>query len=905
MLLMDFCSDFAILQGTLISAQRNFGSLNSLTKDDAVSTTAIVDATKNVLQRISKGHSEEEKESCLRKVNMFLVLNSDLSIRDYLMDDINCGHIVGCTPVMSMHLLMELVWGLSLQKYFFETVMFSPAPLGVELLAAAADTIKLQQPNVALGAVDELCRSAYIRALTLPSDQNFTQSMLNQLFVKFKTLLHYFHGGDADSLRHFSNEELHVYAGQTMERLLNLLNFCLARYLEGASCKEFPQPVYDLTCPWNSSKYPVEECEISMEDFNKELLTMCKNNLNHITVDEWLEWVEFAAESDSTKTQQCVVAEKMYECKECLCSLEHPGDLVRDLTAMLTSMARKPRDEEDEIRDAGMEEIVQNVSSPSKSRSKWLKALLRWDNILGNELTVACLENNLDLVDTEDIETILHLVVSHLERGVESSECDRFKRLALEAVRQVDIDTRITVLEHFLGEMDLESEILLTSNFRDKATEAFNKGIVASEEGDKLLSDCAVLCLESPRQVVERLLGAGLASPSQGRMAVRVLGRLGVACDLPCAEGGPLLLRVYLELVARHCDWPDAQRDNFTRFVAALVKRGILDGSVFVRMCLLPALHTSLVEKRWSSVLLWLQTLQPLVESENCELNAACLLVFMAQVVELSQWNVYSFSLDAVLVHEKAVHLQKIFVDALDASCGSEVKWVLRKLQPFPARAWSYLSKVWDPWTCAGLKPQDLSILLLYLAHGGDSRAVATLQTTKYTRLEWVLGLVEVVPTLTPSEWNLLTENLSALNPGPLAVFHLISDALLFVFTAVCDAEHKAVVSCVEYLIRNIAAFVKNFVLPIIDAGTVEAAVQVFEKCTQLLTLLPATKDESTVLQFSNVLAKIISVVMCSNDTYAQRLTGAIDKLHDGELKQVLTMKLQVRHVDSDISDVD
>ncbi|KAJ8877478.1 hypothetical protein PR048_021933 [Dryococelus australis] len=110
--------------------------------------------------------------------------------------------------------------------------------------------------------------------------------------------------------------------------------------------------------------------------------------------------------------------------------------------------------------------------------------------------------------------------------------------------------------------------------------------------------------------------------------------------------------------------------------VAALAKRGILDNSVFMRKCLLPALHISLSEKLWPSVLLWLQTVELFMETLQCDMNHACLLVVMAQVIEASQFNISTFSLEVVHAHEKAVHLVNMLVDILDVSNSTQGKIV-------------------------------------------------------------------------------------------------------------------------------------------------------------------------------------------------------------------------------------
>nr|CAD7256943.1 unnamed protein product [Timema shepardi] len=712
---------------------------------------AVIDAlNKNIItKKISSITDIDKRHELLRKIHFFLVLNSDLSMVDELIDDQNYGHLANCVPVLSLPLLMEVVWGLSLLEYLAETIVFAPPCLIIELLDAALAKINSLEPESILEPLNKLSHSIFLRVQTLKdSDPNIKYIKL-KIFSLFKTLLSYFMGANAVKLQSWTTDQLNTHAGYAMESLLQMLCNCLSSYSAPSLHKEELVQMYDVHYSYDCSKLCQGEKvqDISTEHFIDELLSVCKSNFSAITVDKWLFWTECDSQTEPNKNLQCVLAEKMYICLDLLKLAKRRGSLVEELTQIMRSMARKPRDEDDEIREANKETIIQNVSDLNKTRKKWFKVFLNTEDLLFDESCIHCLENNMELIDFEDLKYIFEIALSVIENTSDVERCERLKFLVLNAFKLLDIKSQLLILCPFLKKHGLKS-VFLTKSFNVTLTEVLNKAVAASEEEENdrhlnvLLSDCACLCLEHAREVLWQLLLAAVTTEKRSALMVVVLNHLRCVCDLPLAESEENLITHLVRQVMGQETWTNQAETSFVQLVTSLVNNNILNSGVFVQSCLLPALDDSVRDKNWTPLLRWLNTLQKFLDGSvkfNCGVDNACLLVLLAQVLERSHWSIHSFSQHVVLVREQISGL----VDLVISKIVKENK--------LPG-----------------------SILFLYSSLADTPRDAAC----SIAWLTWIL------PICTPKEWGMLATALTTLDYSPGALFNLVSDALLLIVAA-------------------------------------------------------------------------------------------------------------------------
>lgn len=456
--------------------------------------SAVIEALRKVI--IGRGiqartNLNTKQDQSLRRIFMFLVLNTSLSVKEKLIEDINCGHIVDCAPTLSKDLLMELIWSLSLHKYACESIVHCPLALGAEILDAVLNKVSSVEPLEALLRVEELSTAVYCKFMKLKLIKGtYVECAKWKLYTYFKNLLQYFVKPNLKELGNVRPQELYRVAGFAMRYILSLLTNCLKLYLNPQQQQELVMSqVYDMSLPELSVEIENDNIVITSDSFIDELIFVCKTNFCAITVDVWLFWAECEVDgANNNRTLQNEISEAMYSCSEDLKRAQN-GEvkfpLAGELIMMLSSMAVKPRDEDDEIREADTELVIKNVSDKSKSQRKWFKALLGLNEVMSDKKCADCLKSNLHLAEYEDIKVILEKAVTAMEPECGHGEGDKIKQIALDSVKLISLKQQVEIVQWFFKTFGT-SAILLTDGFNMVATEVFNKAVKATVKNDKV-----------------------------------------------------------------------------------------------------------------------------------------------------------------------------------------------------------------------------------------------------------------------------------------------------------------------------------------------------------------------------------------------------------------------------------
>lgn len=456
--------------------------------------SAVIEALRKVIigREIQAGTSLSTKQDrSLRRIFMFLVLNTSFSVKVKLIEDINCGHIVDCAPTLSKDLLMELIWSLPLHQYVCESIVHCPLALGAEILDAVLNKVSSVEPLEALLRVEELSTAVYCKFMKLRLIKGTdVECAKRKLFSYFNNLLQYFVKPNLKELGNVRPQELYRVAGFAMRCILSLLTNCLKLYLNPQQQQELVMSqVYDMSLPELSGEIEIDNIVITSENFIDELIFVCKTNFCAITVDVWLFWAECEVDgANNNRTLQNEISEAMYSCSEDLKRAQN-GEvkfpLVGELITMLSSMAIKPRDEDDEIREADIELVIKYVSDKSKSQRKWFKALLGLNEVMSDKKCADCLKSNLHLAEYEDIKVILEKAVTALEPECGHGESDKIKHIALDSVKHLSLKQQVEIVQWFFKTFG-NSAIFLTDGFNMVATEVFNKAVKATVKNDKV-----------------------------------------------------------------------------------------------------------------------------------------------------------------------------------------------------------------------------------------------------------------------------------------------------------------------------------------------------------------------------------------------------------------------------------
>ncbi|XP_069668993.1 uncharacterized protein [Periplaneta americana] len=866
---------------------------------------------------------------------MFLLLNTRLGVHDKLVDDINCGHIVDCAPTLSKDLLIELVWRLSLQKYLSETIVYCPLSLTEELLDTAIAKINSIQPFKVLPLVEQLCRAMYCKFIHLDPYQDAEKKCAkSKLFTYFKKILRIFVKSDFKELRQAKLEELFKFAGLTMRYIMSLVVNCLKLYLNPLDQKTVKPDVYELSLP---ELVDVEESEaVTLDNFVNELLFVCKANCRAITVDMWMFWTECSTEEEGhIRTLQNIVGEAMYLCVEELKNIEDRETkfpLVPELMSMLSAMAIKPKGEDDEIREADMESIIKHVSRKSKSQKKWFKALLRLNEDISNDRYFDCLRNNLHLAEYEDVKLILENVIQALDSSLPSECQEKLKLVALDSIKHLPLEHQVDIVKWYLQTFGCDMK-LTTNNFHVVMTETFNKAINVMEKKDKFFSEFLCLCIQSPIEVVTKAINEALTNSKQIPLMVELLECLAPVCSVFDADNITSSRNEKISTVtcllndAVGNGFTDVEKSNFLILITALTNHNVVESTVFVEKCLIPALYESLNQRRWSQLLLWLELLHLFINGtikHVINIPHCLLLMILAQVLETSRWTLLTFCSGAVSVCEETLAIVRRMVnDFLDTKEieDKEVKWLQTKLDGFLSslnksyfsQLWCKFDREWSPGT------YSVDTFLLDVMQNDcfndemNGKAIELFKDIDSKEDLLLFSLSKLLPLCTASEWQNLVRRMAEMTlftkqmGGPVSQMHLFANSVLLFLFAIKNKgiqDDECTLSCLDYTIRNLGFILKEEIIPQLKCLPTRVQVKMLIKLLYILGQLPTNIKDSCSIVIINVLVELLPEILnettreneeaASDDvsSYVTEISTIIGILGNGEPLQILARKL-------------
>ncbi|XP_067012155.2 uncharacterized protein [Anabrus simplex] len=944
---MEFTEQLASIQGALISLQKREGILKELSVSNADHIPKIHKVVQTLKDIICVESKKVENEDSLRKCTLFLILNTDLEAQEWLKDDSNCGHLVDCSPALSKDLLLEIVYELSLLKYMCEAVILCPAFLSSELLEIAIAKSATSPPSSTMYTCAEFAKAVYIKliAFIINGYDNFAD-MLE--YIQSKFLSHYekcinnvIHP-PALKLPGMTQTLMYDQAGVLLTNMLSFINGCLEYYVKYKGPSEIYSSdtldIYSIAVDYDYTDWKMSEEsneKFLMNSLHDKLFEAGIETVSCITCDLWMYFAECDSSFGGERSLQNDLAEAMYNCLENINAVKARGidsSRCKDLITMLTSMAVKPRDEDDEIKEADLSIILKNVSSKDKTQKKWFKALFKFNELITNRECIHCIQNNMQFVDYEEVDIILKRTISHLAIAKENETYDSLKLLALDCLQKLPLRSQLEIMNICLTKYSI-SPILCTEGFTAEMTETFNKAVnIEKKMDEKFYSDFIRLGLQNPKEVMRKVIVEAVTSIQQCSLMVNILKTLWPLKVLPVqqlsdgtvlpagademledANIWSLVISSLYQVIVEH-EWTDSEQENCLRLVAALVNESVIDGDKFLNLCLLPSLHSHLLVKNWQSVSLWLLILQTFVDGtveQKSGMNEAAILVMLAHTMETSQTTFFTFSSKALSVYEQALRLVEIVAaQFLEGICVKDrtMMWLQEELLTITSpRTVLYFRALWN--SCGDEVPvhPDLEVKLVHL---GNMKVSEEGRREIYSKADFLTALIRLLPNSTSKEWNTIIHNMSLLvydlplnmTTASFTFTHLAEAIVLLCHSVTAgrdltDSERECATSCLDHCVRNFALIIKEVIKR--NGLSPSRGSLMFQKCIQVHEKMPALIKESCSGIILNILMDIISGMQGTlqpevkeSDPVMKELLINITKISDVGMKQILARKL-------------
>lgn len=165
----------------------------------------------------------------LRKIAFYLILNTEASFKHNLIDDHSVCHLVKTAPQLTKGLLLACIWGLKLDKYFYECITYTPTWFAYGLVEDAVDSLKYGNPYEVLERTDFLVRSIYsniARSDYRAMDIAEKRALLSKFYDISVEFIRQFFAPDAEKFEKWSKNRIYKYTGYVIKHILELILFC-------------------------------------------------------------------------------------------------------------------------------------------------------------------------------------------------------------------------------------------------------------------------------------------------------------------------------------------------------------------------------------------------------------------------------------------------------------------------------------------------------------------------------------------------------------------------------------------------------------------------------------------------------------------------------------------------------
>ncbi|XP_046666488.1 uncharacterized protein LOC124358235 [Homalodisca vitripennis] len=837
------------VQGILKTNKTKIIEVQNVVKDDERDCKEIITLIKHVIK--------ESNHKTQQKLYILLFLNTDLDICKKLKKNRKYVHLIGFFPQLSQYLFMKLILGLELQKCLYDSIVHFPSCLSYQVLQT---TLKALHWDLfeSVPLVENVLVSLYNK-MTLMEEEDKYKTPFKETFQTL--LLHYDaeKGGTLRMISQLSSHDMKHYAGLVVASMLSLLERCSNIFLKKEDDPNLDDFVLyrvqiDGDVPNTVDITSNESKDITVQKCYEHLVAKCLENICSITVDLWLFWFDVPLNDipDTEDTLQRAIGEKAYTCIEVLREVQLydiASKEVFDVITRLKNIALKPMSEEDKANSLELDQVINNITDPSKDSMKWLRILVNHTSHAVQPESLEFLKSRVNSLQLSDFKSLLKNIFDFIKISKDNTV---HKNFILEIPKYLDFNHQAQLLVGFLESFGL-SDILKTYDYPTEFVETFNKVISIDDKEKEVYSQFLTLALQKPDDVVYRAVREGIISEVRGHLMADILGRLQPVCDTPVGSN-PLLVVALEELLLDLASLPMKEQTNYPLFVRELVMRKCLDGDKLIKGCLMSKMHLHLKSKDCIVLSACLETLSELCDI-NCIHNCPACLVMLMQIVETMRWSPPTFSMAAVHVCESALILLDEYITKWFHSEPDE-----RQIRRFATMVEKCISPM-NRYHLARLIPDEKlpdepSLQLMYRTYYGIGEWSIE-QITEEERTKLVFALCYVLPVLTCKEWQELFCVATPKCSEFILLFNIVTDSMLLCLDSTKANPDPAVLNCLKYAVLNLTDVVKNEVTRWNKSDNAYR-IGVLSKMSQLIRSFSVSLQEEMGLTVVKVLQSLL-----------------------------------------------
>lgn len=500
---MEFCEDFAKLQMIFNHTNqfvRNFDKIVFHGGNEPYIIEIVARLVKYL--RIRRYLNEDNKpiRECreqLRKITLFMVLNTDVSFKYDLAKDTKLCHLLNTIPQLTKCLLINCIWGASLDEFFYEILSYTPQWFMMQFVDQAVTSLKFSKPYEILNRVEAMVKAIYFNICRTDNDwkkidrNRFVeqQRTLAKLFDFLMELLRYFNTPDMSKFERWSKLSMHRYHGFALRHMFGIVLYCLDLYLNKNLFKvDEKMGIYQIMGEEHVPKKEIPEqyyhgTDSYLMKINNCLLNTLQTCVMEVTIDGFMYWVEIeisVGDNGEKVSLQQFIGESAFK----LCELLKDNKILQhNVLKQLPAISLRPKSQAEKAMELPMRELMEKLESCREVFERKLffnEFLRRGAQVFGNSECLELIEQNMDLISGDNVRKLIEydnrtLEEDEMESDEPSEEAIKLRELILKSIDYLLLEEANSLIKFMIATYGLEYDRYRTPTIVEEIIEYTNR----------------------------------------------------------------------------------------------------------------------------------------------------------------------------------------------------------------------------------------------------------------------------------------------------------------------------------------------------------------------------------------------------------------------------------------------
>lgn len=749
-----------------------------------------IDEIASRLQNIFRSRSYTTDCDELRKIFFLLMLNTEASLSRDICEDVTVCHLLNNFPQLSKCLFVNLMWQLKLEKFFYESLRFSPSWFILQFLEEVIDSLRFSKPLDIISQVKEIVGSIYCNICrmdykTMSASQQVEQKiLLSKLFDSVMGLLRNYNTPNTDDVLSKSKRKMREYLGYSLNHQLALIHSCFEMFQKKPAFRiqdEFliyklmseKEPEVDNFCA-NSYSPIVHE---SLSKLNIALLNTLQNSVMNVTLDDFMYWVEIDIEDPSTDDEDMKkdnLQKSIGAFSFNLIQLINNNECFQhDVVKQLETISIKPKTLLEIAQEATVGTVLDKIET-SSSKRVWFEELLnRPDTLYFNTECLQTIIDNIALVQFKDL---MRIVSDHQNHGSMDREDEmQIKEIFRLGGARLSNNEKRDFIEELVRVLGVDYNLAVDDDvtFPSDLTNYHNK-ITETDIDENTMWQ---LILQHPERFYESLLSnLTTQDKTQIDIVLRILSETN-----PIAEDF-----IKSNVIPNLENSQDSLKSLYHVFLAGLFKLNLMDRKDFIRN-LMENLANAMANDKLHIVLVLLRTLGQISGRLRSEDLLSPLTILLSQVLDKYRWDLMTFSQRREMIVENVIEIiQELVKAVLINGVKKDKDWILAKIEKCKPMTKFYFQKL-------SLEKSEAIVTFDKFLQPSGFDSMPKSKVTSF--------LCETIVRCTSKEfkWLMMNENLQS----------FVTDALLVVTVIVKKSSEQSALNCLHKCVSDYVKVVK------------------------------------------------------------------------------------------------